>query len=559
LDFDWRSQIVIASPVNPLTAKELGAFYTSPGVADFLVSWAIRGWTDRVIDPSFGGGVFLRAAAQRVRELGGKPSSAVFGIEFDKVMHGASGIALVDEGISQRNLREGDFFTVAEEFRGAFDAVVGNPPFIRYQQFSGEMRERATAMMRRQKVEMSELASSWAPFLIGSAGLLQPGGRLAMVVPMELCHASYGRSVLSFLTRSFRMTQLLSFEKRLFPDLSQDTLLLLADERCDGPGQVLWRHLRDADALAKLSFGGVRIRGARKLDASAIAEGRERLIEQFLPSRARTLYGELRRHESVRELGALADIGIGYVSGANNFFHISREVQTQWRLPEEMLRPAVCRGRAFRGMRFTLGDWEQAFNEGDAAKLFMPPPRGSVGVAKRYIEYGESQGVHTGYKCRMREPWYHVPHVHAADGFLTYMSGVTPRLVANEANVVAPNTLHVVRMHPLVNVTVRQLAVAWQSSLTQLSAEIEGHALGGGLLKIEPSEAERILVAMPGEWGKHDSLEALDSITRHGRLGVTQATVDRMILRDQLGLSVKDCQTLIEGAEALRARRLGRE
>jgi len=33
------------------------------------------------------------------------------------------------------------------------------------------------------------------------------------------------------------------------------------------------------------------------------------------------------------------------------------------------------------------------------------------------------------------------------------------------------------------------LAALWQTLLTRLSAEIEGHALGGGMLKIEPSEA----------------------------------------------------------------------
>ncbi|MBI4491562.1 MAG: hypothetical protein HY690_02070 [Chloroflexi bacterium] len=42
----------------------------------------------------------------------------------------------------------------------------------------------------------------------------------------------------------------------------------------------------------------------------------------------------------------------------------------------------------------------------------------------------------------MREPWYAVPHVHEAGGFLTAMSGSVPKLVANEAGAVAPNTLH---------------------------------------------------------------------------------------------------------------------
>jgi hypothetical protein len=45
------------------------------------------------------------------------------------------------------------------------------------------------------------------------------------------------------------------------------------------------------------------------------------------------------------------------------------------------------------------------------------------------------------------------------------------------------------------SLTARAAAVAWQSSLTRLSTEIEGHPLGGGMLKLEPREAGQLLLA----------------------------------------------------------------
>ena len=84
------------------------------------------------------------------------------------------------------------------------------------------------------------------------------------------------------------------------------------------------------------------------------------------------------------------------------------------------------------------------------------------------------------------------------DAFLSYMSGYTPRLVANDAEAVAPNTLHIVRLHEHVDSRTGPLTALWQTSLTKLSVEIEGHPLGGGMLKLEPTEAERVLVASPG-------------------------------------------------------------
>lgn len=48
-------------------AKALGEFYTGPAVAGFLSWWEPRTEKDTVVDPSFGGGIFLRSAAKRLR------------------------------------------------------------------------------------------------------------------------------------------------------------------------------------------------------------------------------------------------------------------------------------------------------------------------------------------------------------------------------------------------------------------------------------------------------------------------------------------------------------
>ena len=47
-----------------------------------------------------------------------------------------------------------DFFDVDPERLPAFDAVVGNPPFIRYQSFSGAGRAKALARAREQGVAL---------------------------------------------------------------------------------------------------------------------------------------------------------------------------------------------------------------------------------------------------------------------------------------------------------------------------------------------------------------------------------------------------------------------
>jgi adenine-specific DNA-methyltransferase len=125
--------------------------------------------------------------------------------------------------------------------------------------------------------------------------------------------------------------------------------------------------------------------------------------------------------------------------------------------------------------------------------LLRLPAAGAVPDAVQ--EYLDSPGglqARLTYKCRMRRPWYSVPDVRTPDAFLSYMSGVGPQLVENAAGCTCTNSVHVVEI--LDGWTVAGLMTMWDHDLTRLSCEVEGHPLGGGMLKIEPGEAARILL-----------------------------------------------------------------
>ncbi|MEO7652322.1 MAG: N-6 DNA methylase [Bryobacteraceae bacterium] len=543
-----------ASPAG--NAKTLGAYYTDAQVADFLVQWAIRGPADTVLDPAFGGGVFLRSACKRLRELEGDPSAQVHGVEIDASVHSRITDKLADEfGLDPRNLRHGDFFT---ETPNPVDVVVGNPPFIRYQRFTGDLRRRALARAGEHGIPLSGLSSSWLPFLLCGISQLRPQGRLAMVIPVELAHASYARPALEILSRSFGAVTILTFRKKLFPDLSEDTLLLLAERKGERSARFHWRDLAHAGQLAGLAEAP--LRGTRSLDAQLLGRGAERLIEQVLPQKARELYRELRASKLAGKLGEHASIGIGYVTGANDFFHLSPDGVRTWGIPPRFLRPAVRRGRSLAGVQFTTADWRRALSGGETGYLLLVPPDGKVpGTVARYLAYGQSEGVDQAYKCRVRTPWYSVPQVHQPDAFLSYMSGSTPHLVANHARAVAPNSLLGLRMRPGSPLSADAVAGLWHTSLTRLSTELAGHPLGGGMLKLEPAEAESVVIATPRRTRDIASLTvALDGIIRDEGEAAAAEHADQAVLQRELGLTGRDCKLLREAARLLRERRTGR-
>ena len=104
------------------------------------------------------------------------------------------------------------------------------------------------------------------------------------------------------------------------------------------------------------------------------------------------------------------------------------------------------------------------------------------------------------------------------------------------------------------------MAVSWLTSLTMLSTEVEGHSMGGGMLKLEPSEAESTILALP----KLDTeriaplVEELDSLLREDKWQAANEFADDLILVQGMGLSPSEVISLRQGASLLRERRYNR-
>src|SRR5690606_25155195 len=114
--------------------------------------------------------------------------------------------------------------------RPLFDAVVGNPPFIRYQSFPEPHRSRAMEIMNAQGLSPNRLTNIWVPFVVAAAAALRPGGRMALVLPAELLQVSYAAQLRSFLTDRFARIDLIACNELFFEKAEQEVLLLLADE-----------------------------------------------------------------------------------------------------------------------------------------------------------------------------------------------------------------------------------------------------------------------------------------------------------------------------------------
>lgn len=522
------ASVTLAVGETPDQMKARGAFYTPDNTTRFLVRWAVRTNDDRVLEPSCGDGAFVSALAERFLELGRPwPASQLIGVERDAAeAEKARGLA---PGADIRTL---DFFDIEPSSVPSLDAVVGNPPYIRYHGFVGQDREKALVRTRAQGVELSGLASSWAHFVVHACAFLKPTGRLALVLPAELLHTDYGQPVRDFLQRRFSSLVVIAFDRMVFADAQVDAVLLLASHE-GNPGLRVVR-VRDDASLALLDLTEMRGRVpiAGRWSGAVDADAWE-------------IYEEAVNGPGNQRLGEIASVDIGFVSGANDFFVLSADEARLRRLTSDVLTPAVRRPRDVPGLLVRSDELTWLLDLGGKEELDL--------AVRDYLAEGYARGIADRYKCRVRKRWFAVPLPRQrADGFIPYMAHLGPRLIVNEGGARNTNLLHGVSLRPGAP-PVRALAVAMCSSLTLLSAEVEGRAYGGGVLKVETREAERLVIPTFGA-AKAANLVAMfdrvDDLVRSGRSSDASAEVDRA-----LGIDNEDVS---RAHMTFRKRRLGR-
>lgn len=477
----------------PSYQKRTGAYYTPDAIAASLVRWAAPRDADLLLDPSCGDGRFIRAHRRSVGiEQAASAAEAARGAAPDAQVHVA------------------DFFEWAARTDQRFECAAGNPPFIRYQHFTGSPRIQALLLCRALGVDFTGLASSWAPFLVVAASLLKPAGRMAFVVPAEIGHAPYAAPLLEYLARSFDAVEIVAIREKLFPELSEDCWLLYASGH---GGRTLEFGLTAIDRFTPSSAPP---RGAVRVPVNEWRKvWNQRVRPYLMSSAARESYVAIASSPGARRFGEFAAINIGYVTGANDFFHLRPSAAARFGIPDNVLRPTVRNGRALPGRTLTraiVDEWRAA---DDPALLLQLPKNGELSDSiLKYLDTDDGRAARTAYKCRTRTPWYWVPDVKTPDFFLTVMSGMSPLLVRNEAGCACTNALHTVKIRDqgghIGPGPAETLMNAWETPLVQLSCELEGHPLGGGMLKLEPREACRIVTpADPGSPGLHDpSLQA---------------------------------------------------
>ena len=205
---------------RPVDAKSRGAVFTKPAVVDFmldLVGYSVDAplWERRLLEPSFGAGGFLLAAATRLVTAWQGSGQA----DDDAVLDDAIRAVELDQGTFQRTrhaltatlerlgvsqlsaaritkkwLIHGDF--LLHDVDGPFDYVVGNPPYVRQELVP-------VALLRRYKAAYQTMvgrADVYVPFFERGLDLLSQNGKLCFICADAWTKNDYGRALREIVT-----------------------------------------------------------------------------------------------------------------------------------------------------------------------------------------------------------------------------------------------------------------------------------------------------------------------------------------------------------------------
>jgi hypothetical protein len=232
-----------------------------------------------------------------------------------------------------------------------------------------------------------------------------------------------------------------------------------------------------------------------EITLEAWSKAGSRLRPFLVSAEASSLYFSLLSEPGVHRHSELATSSIGYVTGANDFFHLRPSEAERLGIPRDLLKVAVRKSEQLPKERITRDDVNRWLAEDRSVLLLdlkgtsrLPDP------VIRYLDSPTGHEVRTAYKCRVRKPWYGVPDVKTPHAFLSVMCGREPTIVGNDARCVGTNSLHAVTLKDPARLP--DLLAGWRTPLARLGAELEGHSLGGGILKLEPTEAGRVPVPM---------------------------------------------------------------
>ena len=509
-------QVLPSSGPEREALRVKGQFWTPPWLANAMAAWVTIGNPRQIFDPAVGPGTFFAAA----REMGFKGEFA--GYELDEsVLADAYKLGL--NPLELAGIRIGDF--IGEQVAGLFPAIISNPPYIRHHRLSA-----------KQKLELRQLAQHCLGFpLDGRVGLhvyfllkclehLAPDGRLAFLLPADVCEGVSSAIFWKRLAERYQVEAVITFDENAapFPAVDTNAIVFMISNRPPAK-QVLWAQIKkpQTDAVLEALHQGT--------TAAALVHNRD-LSELLATGMSRP--PRVNGSRGV-PLSAFARVMRGIATGANEFFFLTEEQIHQHGLDKKYFKRAIGRTRDCRQEKLVAGDIQALDNAGRPTWLLSigKESKEELPVAlRKYIESGERLELHERSLIKTRKPWYRMEERGVPGLLFAYLGRRDCRFIENCAGVVPLTGFLCVYPWDSSKEYRAKLWRALNHPRTIANLPFVGKSYGGGAIKVEPRQLDSLEI--PEEVLNEVGLKPVESFTQQALLDKQEGKSKKKKKRD---------------------------
>lgn len=222
---------------NASEEKLHGRYFTPRTIADYVTDWVFnqKNSIRTVLEPSVGDGVFIESICRYPDVL---KNANIFAIEVDEDISKVAGgkCEQIRWVKGWENVADNDRVIVNDDFYNAYknglsikryQAILGNPPYIRYQYLEEEQRNEQSEILTQNGMTPNKLINAWVSFTVACVSCMEETSRIGFVIPAELLQVKYSEDLRNFLMRHLNRITIVTFRSLVFDGIEQEVVLLL--------------------------------------------------------------------------------------------------------------------------------------------------------------------------------------------------------------------------------------------------------------------------------------------------------------------------------------------
>lgn len=469
--------------------RKKGQFWTPDWVADAMVSYFVKVNSHlKIFDPAVGAGVFFLAA----KKLGKMKGKKVYlrGTElYADILKEA-----MDNGLSKKdvaNVTIADF--VLQSQKTKFPGIVANPPYIRHHRIPFETKQKLKLFgASLLGSPLDGRAGLHVYFLLRSLQLLEINGKLAFILPADVCEGIFSNKLWKWIVSKYRLEAVITFtpEATPFPRVDTNPIIFLI-KNASPSKSFYWASCfePETDSLRQWILSGFR---KKKLKDLSIIK--RQIAEGLATGLSRSPMEKPRKGIPLKYF---AKIIRGIATGANEFFLFTDEDLERTGIPKKYVLPVISKTRDVEGCEITKNTFEILRARGTPVHLLSlnnGRKEDFPDTIKKYIEHGESIGLPKRSLIGSRNPWYKMETRSPAPPILfAYLGRRNTRFIRNKVG--AMPLTGFLCVYPLENNLTDKLFDALQHPDTIKNLRYVGKSYGFGAIKVEPRNLDNLIIS----------------------------------------------------------------